>query len=85
MKCKKNKQKSNSTRFWTGSPPLAGCPHLSDDPVIPVNIVMLVTCGRGTGVVGDQSQNASEREETEVNTLLAFAVDESNFLNCSSQ
>ena len=73
--------KHNSEIFWTGSPTLAGCPDLGDDPVLPVNIVTLITGGRGAGVIGDQSQNASKWEETEVNILLGFAVDISNFLN----
>ena len=69
------------TIFWTGSPTLAWCPDLSDYPVLPMNIVTLVTGGRGTGVIGDQSQNAAKWEETEVDILLGFAVDISNFLN----
>ena len=73
--------KTYSKRFWTGSPTLAWCPDLSDDPFLPVNIVALVTGGRGTGVIGDQGQNASKWEQTEVNILLGFAVDISNFLN----
>ena len=63
------------------SPSLARRPYLSDDPLVIMKIILLIAGSSGAGVVGNESEDATNWILGEVNLRVnILAINETNLL-----